>query len=112
MPIVSVDDVNIGQSTAMYFYVAAAHGLMGEGILEMAQVLSIHEHIKEMKAAYSELVPYETKPVAEKLNLWFDGGAKDVSGVADSTASSTRYLTWYLGRIENTLGDQGFAVGC
>lgn len=111
MPIVSVGDVNIGQSTAMYFYVAASHGLMGEGFIEMAQVLSIHEHIKEMRAAYNKLVPYESTPTADNLDLWFEGGAKDVSGIADGAASSSRYLTWYLGRIENTLGDQGFAVG-
>ena len=34
-----------------------------------------------------------------------------MSGPADRAGYATRYLTWWMGRIEASLGNDGFAVG-
>ena len=46
------------------------------------------------------------------MNMWFDQGSTDASGTADMASRATRYLTWWMGRIENSLtGKNGAAVG-
>jgi len=111
MPVVVVGDDTVGQSLAINYFLAAENGLMGASNLEAAKILSIAEHIREMRTKWSELVPYGTEPSEEALDKWFDGGATDTTGVADRAGQPTRYLKWWMGRIEQTLGDAGFAVG-
>jgi len=111
LPTASIGGNTVGQSAAINFFVASELGLMGDNTFEAAQILSIAEHLKEMRTKYSELVPWGTEPSAEKLNDWFDGGATDVSGTADRAGYSNRFAQWWTGRIESTLGSNGFAVG-
>jgi glutathione S-transferase len=110
MPCVQCGDCHIGQSVAINFAVASECGLMGSNTMEAAQILAIQEHLKEMGAAFRNLCSYGTEPSAEVLDKWFDTGATDVSGPADRAGYSTRFLTWWMGRIEACLGDN-FAVG-
>ena len=87
---------------------------MGSNNWEAAQIISIQEHLKEMLTAFrtlAALTPWGAAPSAESIDKWFDEGATDVSGPADRSGYSTRYLTWWMGRIEAALGDKGFAVG-
>lgn len=111
MPLLTVGDAAIGQSSAINFYVAHEAGLLGSNAVETAQILSIGAHLQELREAWYKLVPYGTEPTEEVLNKWFDDGAKDVTGTADRAGHSTRFLSWWAGRIEAVLGDQGFAVG-
>ena len=111
MPVVTVGEANVGQSTAINYFVAVEHGLLGSNNLEAAQILSINEHMKEVFDAFHALVPYGSEPTEEALVKWFEQGATDTTGPADPSERSTRFLTWWLGRIELTLGDKGFAVG-
>lgn len=111
MPVFNIGDESFGQSTAINFVVASENGLMGNNTFEAGHILSIVEHVNEMAGAWGALTPWGTVPTAENLDLWFDGGAKDVTGAAVSADKSTRYLTWWMGRIEAVLGSGGFAVG-
>ena len=111
MPLLEKDGSSIGQSLAIYYYLASENGLMGKNSWEAAQILSIHEHIKEMLTSMRSLFPYGQEPLAEAVDKWFDQGATDVTGPADRAGYNTRYLTWWMGRIEAALGDKGYAVG-
>lgn len=108
MPVMHVTDDNsskmhsIGQSLAIYYYLATEHGLFGDNTLEAAQIVSIAEHLRELKEAYKNLVG-TTEPSQEQLDSWFEGGPKDSTGTADASQRPSRYLTWYLGRIEGAL---------
>ncbi len=110
MPVLNVGDESIGQSSAINFYLAAENGLLGSSNLEAAKIIGIEESIKEMQTAFRTLVPYGTIPTDEALDQWFTGGATDVSGPAQREGQQQRYAVWYLGRIEQLLGDNGFAV--
>ena len=115
MPMLSHNDSSIGQSVAIYFYVASECGLMGTNHMEGAQILNITEHLKEMSTAYYKICPYGETPTAENTTTWFDEGATDATGAADRAGYATRYLTWYMGRMEAMLPEgsstSGFAVG-
>ena len=111
MPVVSIDGKTIGQSVAINYAIAAEVGLAGANAIETAHILSIGEHIKEMMKNFRDLVPYGTEPTEEKLSTWFDTGATDATGTADRAGYATRYAKWWLGRIENSLTGNGFAVG-
>jgi glutathione S-transferase len=111
MPVVIDGDASVGQSVAINYYIAAENGLLGSSNLEAAQILAICEHIKEMITVYRTLVPWGEAPSDESLTQWFTGGATDSEGPADGSSRSTRYLTWWCGRIEKVLGNSGFAVG-
>lgn len=111
MPTVSIGGNTVGQSAAIYFLIASHVNLMGDNTFEAAQILSILEHVKEMRTKYSELIPWGVEPSEEKLDTWFNQGATDVSGPADRAGYATRYAQWWFGRIEATLGTNGFAVG-
>jgi glutathione S-transferase len=111
MPVLTVGDESVGQSLAIYFFLALENGLAGSNNLEAAQVLSIFEHVKEMNTAYRQVVPNGSEPTTEGLEKWFDAGATDVLGVADSSVRSTRFMKWWMGRIEQSLDTEGFAVG-
>jgi glutathione S-transferase len=111
MPLLTVGDASVGQSGAINFYLATEFGLMGSSTLEAAQILSISEHIKEMMAVFRTVVPYGQEPTEEALEKWFNSGATDRTGPADGASRSSRYLMWWMGRIEETLGSNGFAVG-
>lgn len=111
MPIAQVGEESVGQSMAIYYYLAAETGLMGEGHLEAAQILAVGEHLREMMLEFRKIVPAGTAPEIEAADKWFDTGADDVSGTADSSKRSSRFLKWWMGRIENSLASTGFAVG-
>lgn len=111
MPVISIGEETIGQSAAINFYIAIENGLMGSSNLEAAQIISISEHLKELMTAFRALVPYGQEPSAESLDKWFDGGATDTSGPAVGADRSNRFLSWFMGRMEATLGSEGFAVG-
>lgn len=111
MPVLKVGDNDIGQSSAINFYLASEFGLMGSSNLEAAKIISIEETIKELTAAFRTLLPYGVTPTEEFFDTWFNGGANDVDGQADGEKRSQRYLTWYSGRLEKILGNNGFAVG-
>lgn len=111
MPVLRNNEDSIGQSTAIYMYLAMENGLAGDSNLQIAQVLSIFEHVKEMITAYRGLVPAGTEPTPEANEKWFHGGAKDRIGTADSSQRSSRYLQWWMGRIEEALDNHGYAVG-
>eukprot|EP00601_Ochromonadales_sp_CCMP2298_P007270 CAMPEP_0173202762 /NCGR_PEP_ID=MMETSP1141-20130122/19147_1 /TAXON_ID=483371 /ORGANISM="non described non described, Strain CCMP2298" /LENGTH=238 /DNA_ID=CAMNT_0014128151 /DNA_START=15 /DNA_END=731 /DNA_ORIENTATION=- len=111
MPVASVGDQSVGQSVAINFAIATECGMMGSSTMETAQILAIQEHLKEAGAGYKALVPYGTEPSAEALDTWFDSGSEDNTGAADRAGYSTRFLTWYAGRIEGCMGADGFAVG-
>lgn len=108
---IRVGDDSIGQSAAINFYIASEHGLLGSSNLEAARIISISEHLKEMNTVWSGMVPFGTVPSEEILDKWFNQGATDSTGTADRAGYSTRFLTWWLGRIEGTLDSNGFAVG-
>jgi len=110
MPCLETPAGSVGQSAAINFYVASECGLMGSNTLEAAQIIGICEHVKEMVTTWRTLCPYGQEPDMAQLGKWFSDGATDVSGPADGTNRASRYLKWFSGRIEATLG-AGFAVG-
>lgn len=111
MPVITYGDDNVGQSAAIHYFLAAEMKLMGSSNLEAAQILAVYEHLREMMLAYREVVPYGDAPSAEATAMWFEYGATDYTGTADSSMKTARMLPWWMGRIENALDDGGFAVG-
>eukprot|EP01031_Cornospumella_fuschlensis_P041240 gene41240-50332_t len=111
MPVLEIGDQSVGQSAAINYYLATELGLMGSNTLEAAHIIGIQESVKEMNEAYRKLVPWGTEATPEVLKQWFSEGATDTTGVAVRETQSHRYATWFLGRIENTLDNNGFAVG-
>ena len=111
MPVATVGNESIGQSSAINYYFAKEFGLMGGNNMEAAQIMAISEHLKEMQGSFKTITTNNVAPTPEALNLWFDGGAKDITGHADRPGQPQRYLTWWMGRIESVLGSKGFAVG-
>jgi glutathione S-transferase len=109
--LVTAEGQVIGQSVAMWFYAASVAGLLGDNAADAARVLSVVEHTKEAGAAFRALVPYGQTPTEEALNKWFDEGATDATGPADGAARGSRFLKWWMGRIEASLDSNGFAVG-
>jgi glutathione S-transferase len=101
----------IGQSMAIWHYAASEAGLLGNNSVEASKVIAVVEHLRELSNGYSELVPFGAEPSDETLDKWFDQGATDATGPADGSARSTRYLKWWMGRIEAALDSHGFAVG-
>jgi glutathione S-transferase len=111
MPVATIDGKSVGQSAAVNFFIASECGLMGTSSYEAAMIISTAEHLKEMMQAYLKIVPWGTQPSEETSDMWFNTGATDLEGPADRGGMDTRYLTWWAGRIEKTLGDAGYAVG-
>ena len=102
----------IGQSSAINYYVANLNGLMGGSAFETASIISFEEHLQELMTAFRGLVPYGTEPTAEALDKFFDlNEAVDFSGVADMSKRSSRFLLWFMGRLENLLDASGYCVG-
>jgi glutathione S-transferase len=112
VPICATTEGSIGQSAAINYYVASECGMLGKGPFETAQVLAVCEHVKELGDAYRGLVPYGSAPTALAGAKFFDSDdATDLSGPADGTKRSARFLKWYMGRLEGLVGGGGFAVG-
>ena len=66
MPLlVTPEGVAIGQSPAIWHYVAETQGFMGGNPTEAAAIVSFVEHFKEIGDAYGKLVPWGTVPTAE-----------------------------------------------
>lgn len=111
MPYLEVSGEGVGQSTAINFYLATELGLMGSSTLEAARIISIQEHLKELNTAYRAIVPFRSEPTEEGLDKWFTAGATDFTGAAAFKGQGSRYLRWWMARIEACLGDAGYAVG-
>uniref|UniRef100_A0A7S2BQ67 GST C-terminal domain-containing protein n=1 Tax=Haptolina brevifila TaxID=156173 RepID=A0A7S2BQ67_9EUKA len=112
MPVLDCPEGTIGQSAAINYYVAAECGMLGASTFEAAQIMSFAEHIKELRSAYTSLVPYGTEPSKEAIKTFFESKeATDYTGPADGSKRSSRMLLWFMGRMERLLGDDGFAVG-
>ena len=111
MPIcVAENGEAIGQSSAINFYVASVCNFMGQNTTEAGKIMAITEHVKEMNTAFRAICPYGAEPTNDILEKWFDSGATDTSGPADGSKRAERNLTWWLGRIENTV-ENNYAVG-
>mmetsp|Transcript_3607 Transcript_3607/g.4915 ORF Transcript_3607/g.4915 Transcript_3607/m.4915 type:complete len:246 (+) Transcript_3607:65-802(+) len=112
MPAIKIDgEHTVGQSAAINYYIASSLGYMGSSILEAAQIISIFEHLRELKQALYKVAEYGTKPDPEKLKAFFTAGATDVSGIAERKTRSERGMVFYLGRLESLVGKDGYAVG-
>lgn len=112
MPICEADGVSIGQGPAIHMFIAATHGLCGSGAAEMAQILSIKEALGELDTAFRGLVKYGDDPTEEALSKFFeDSTSSDYTGMANGAGRPTRFLKWYMGRLEGIVGDGGVAVG-
>jgi glutathione S-transferase len=110
MPTINTSQGAVGQSSAIYFYTAAASNLLGDNTFEAAKCLEIMAHLQEVKTEWYKLVPWGATPSDETLDTWFDSGASDTEGPAQGRG--TRFLTWWMGRIQAGLtGTNGFAVG-
>lgn len=110
MPVLTVDDsVHIGQSNAINYYVATELGMMGSSNEEAAQIICIREHLLELQNAKGW--QYFDKPTEEQLVAFFEGGPASTSGVPDGQQRAKRALPFYLGRLEQLVGTEGFAVG-
>ena len=48
MPVLYAGGESVGQSTAIYHYVATECGLMGSSTMEQAQIIGVAEHLKEV----------------------------------------------------------------
>ena len=110
MPVLEVSNGSVGQSLAINFYAASICGMMGRNTLEASQILSIYEHVKECGTAWRKIVPYSVVPTSDQIETWFDKGADDSTGTA-ARGNGDRNLTWFMGRIENAMQNNGFAVG-
>lgn len=112
VPICETAEGSIGQSAAINFYVASINGLMGSTPLESAQIIAFEEHLRELMTAFRGLVPYATEPTTETLDKFFDlNDASDYTGVADGSKRGSRFLLWFLGRMEAVLPGDGYCVG-
>jgi len=112
MPVMSQDGKFVGQSVAINYYIAKQTGMMGANDFEAAQIISLQEHLRECMESFRKLIPYGNTPAEDELNTWFDTGATDSNGPADMKARKSRFLKWYVGRIENCItGSDGYAVG-
>jgi len=111
LPVIAIGDKSLGQTVAINYYFAAEYGMMGKDHFEAAQIIAISEHLRELHASFHTLNPLATQPDPEAMHKWFDGGAKDTTGLAVQDTQNARYLTWYMGRIERVVGPHGFAVG-
>ncbi len=108
MPTVESASGSIGQSAAINYFVAAQADLLGDNAFEAAKCLEVQEHVKELISTFRQET--STPPTEEELDKFFNQGGDDTSGPAQNRGS--RYLTWFLGRIEAGLtGKDGFAVG-
>ena len=111
MPVATIGDRSIGQSSAINMYFASEFDLMGANNFEAAQIAAISEHLKELHTSFKTVVPWATEPKGDALDRWFEGGSSDLTGTADHGTQKERYLKWWMGRIEPTLATKGFAVG-
>jgi len=90
MPLMVVDGVAIGQITVIKRLVAKRMGLYSDNDLEAAQMDMVMEHLVDVKKEYNDTKKVGEEAVAE----WF----------------KTKLPEW-MGKLELTLPDTGFAVG-
>jgi len=110
MPVITVNDsIHIGQSMAIHYYIATELGMMGSSNEEAAQIICIREHILELQNAKGWA--YFDEPTEQQLVAFFEGGPASTSGVPDAEQRSKRALPFFLGRLEQLVGTEGFAVG-
>jgi hypothetical protein len=84
---------------------------MGSNNIEAGHIVGVSEHVKEMVASFKTLTVWGKEPSQEAMDKWFDGGSADTSGMAVRAGQPTRYLNWWMARMEHTIGGNGFAVG-
>jgi len=113
MPVLKVDGVgSLGQSAAMYYYVASELGFNGANSFEAAQIISISEHLKELDAAYRKVFPWGSVPDEAALKDFFQNEeVNDFTGPAAASGQGKRKMTWFLGRLNEIMPDTGFSVG-
>ena len=98
-------DNSVGQSLAINFFLAVRCNLLGNTPLFSARIIELSEHLREMKSAYYNLVPYGTMPTDETNVKWFTEGADDYYGNAVMKNRNIRYMKWWSHRINNVLDD-------
>ena len=113
MPVLKVENVgSLGQSAAMYYYVASELGFNGSNSFEAAQIISISEHLKELDVAYRKVFPWGAAPDEAKLKDFFQNEeVNDFFGPAVQSGQGKRSMVWFLGRLNHVLPDTGFSVG-
>ena len=104
VPLCIADGVEIGQGKAIGRYIAKSHALMGSSLVEEAQIDTICEHVAEMGDAHKKLSTDEEKAA------WFTTLPEPAAG-AGARDKSHRQLRWYLGHLENCVGEDGNAIG-
>ena len=111
LPVLECEQGAVGQSLAIYVYLASELELAGKNAFELASIVSFAEHLREMDRAYRALVPYGTAPSAALSDLWFNPSeATDYAGPANAAHREARRLRWFLGRMEGLVGPK-FCVG-
>jgi len=90
MPVMLIDGVAIGQIAVIKRIVAKRMGLYSDNDIEAAQMEMIMEHLQDIKKEYNDTKKVGEEAVAE----WF----------------KTKLPEW-MGKLELTLADTGFAVG-
>eukprot|EP00009_Paramoeba_aestuarina_P000583 CAMPEP_0201506456 /NCGR_PEP_ID=MMETSP0161_2-20130828/359_1 /ASSEMBLY_ACC=CAM_ASM_000251 /TAXON_ID=180227 /ORGANISM="Neoparamoeba aestuarina, Strain SoJaBio B1-5/56/2" /LENGTH=255 /DNA_ID=CAMNT_0047900543 /DNA_START=90 /DNA_END=857 /DNA_ORIENTATION=- len=112
-PLLSVEGKGtIGQSLAIWYYVASECGFLGANAWETAQIISVAETLKETMDTFRKAVPYGEDPKPEAVDKWFSEGSNDLTGRANMEGRANRQLHWFMGRLENLIpGENGFAVG-
>jgi glutathione S-transferase len=113
MPVLQVENKGtLGQSLAMYYYVASELGFNGSNNFEAAQILSISEHLRELDIAYRKLFPWGTTPDEAALKDFFENEeVNDFTGPAVQSGQGKRMMIWYLGRLNHIMPETGFSVG-
>ena len=106
MPVIYENGKAIGQSGAVWRYIARRENLMGADNIQAGQIDGLVETIKELNDAYYKLFPYgntfDDAKKEELRNTFFNH---------EATGRTDRYAKWFVGFIEQVVGDNGFAVG-
>jgi len=112
LPVMSVGGTDIGQSTAINYYLAQTNGLFGKDALEGALIMNLSEHLKDMGMSKNKAMPYGQDVTDEMKKVWFETGAEDESpGPADGAKGGERFFKWWAKRIEFCVAGNGFAFG-
>ena len=113
--IITEDGTAIGQTMAIYNYVAATNGFLGATPAEAAKAISFVEHTRDIKEAWAKLAPWGTAITEELLDTWYrDTPNADVDGPTKRDSAPQRAASWWMARLEHALPAQTsgpFAVG-
>lgn len=96
LPVLAVDGVSFGGSKAIYRYIAKTYGLNGSSDLEAAQIDCICELVNDISTDFNK---------QEDKAKWFNTTS------AEGFKQGERQLQWYLEKLDQIVGSDGFAVG-